>query len=297
MTAPTRPKAPAGDRDRSLEAVDLAQRGSQVVAALEDLWGAVRRHHPELPPVVMVTGTGVTKWGHVGVERWDLGEDGIGAEGRVRSAERGSMTEMMIAGERLACGATLTAQTMLHEGAHVLAHLRGKKDTSRQNRYHNKAFVRLAEELGLEWPTGAEPDTSIGFSDVRIRPETVERYRPEIEALGEAIQLYVPLDPWLARYLGLAAPQEGDEGNALGGGLLPAGESGQAGVEGGDGVDVTTLLGKRQPRRTGPTKARNLSVATCRCEEPRKLRIAPRTLEQAPVICGACNEEFQYRED
>lgn len=277
---------------------DLAQRGSQVVAALEDLWSAVRGNHPELPQVVMVTGTGGTKWGHVDVERWDRGADGIGAEGRVRSAERGSETEMMIAGERLACGATLTAQTMLHEGAHVLAHLRGLKETCRQNRYHNRTFVRLAEELGMEWPQDQGPDTSIGFSDVRIRPETVERYRPEIEALGEAIQLYVPLEPWLAQWLGLATPQEGDEGNALRGGLLPLapGEGGLATAPGGDGVDVTALLGKRRPRYTGAPKARNLSVATCCCEEPRKLRIAPKTLNQAPVICGACNQEFQYRD-
>src|SRR5690625_1180037 len=181
-TAPSPAETPDRRQDPAASA-DLAQRGSQVVAALEELWSAVRRHHAELPPVVMVTGTGITKWGHTGVERWDVGEDGIGAEGRVRSAERGALTEIMIAGERLACGATLTAQTMLHEGAHVLAHLRGVKDTSRQNRYHNRRFVRLAEELGLEWPAGQEPDASIGFSDVRIRPETVERYRPQIEAL------------------------------------------------------------------------------------------------------------------
>lgn len=290
MTTPT--QASASDRTPTpQEAADLAQRGSQVVAALEDLWGAVRRHHAELPPVVMVTGTGGTKWGHTGVERWDVGEDGIGAEGRVRSAERGALTEMMIAGERLACGATLTAQTMLHEGAHVLAHLRGVKDTSRQNRYHNRRFVRLAEELGLEWPSGAEPDASIGYSDVRIRPETVERYRPQIEALGEAIQLYVPLDPWLAQWLGLSGTEGTEPGGALA--LPAAGDDDQAGAEG--GVDVTTLLGKRPPKRPG-SRARNLSVATCCCEEPRRMRIAPRTLEQAPIDCRACGAEFLYRE-
>ena len=39
--------------------------------------------------------------------------------------------------------------TLLHEMVHAYAHANGIKDTSRQGRYHNKAFKKLAEERGL----------------------------------------------------------------------------------------------------------------------------------------------------
>ncbi|WP_156046190.1 hypothetical protein [Herbidospora cretacea] len=53
--------------------------------------------------------------------------------------------ELFIAGELLALGAARVLQTMLHEAAHALAHVRGIKDTSRSgNRYHNSLFAELA---------------------------------------------------------------------------------------------------------------------------------------------------------
>lgn len=244
-------------------AADLEQRGSDVVRALEDLWTAIRANHPELPEVVMITGTGIAKWGHTAVDRWDSDVDhaSIGSDVTMHAAEHGRRTELFIAGERLATGAQLTAQTMLHEAAHVLAHTRGAKDTSRQGRYHNQTFVELAAELGLTWPEGARPHTVAGFSAVEIRPETVARYQEQIDALGAAIQLYVPLHPLIAALLG------------------------------GDGAGGAAA----RPPRIARGTARNLSVATCRCETPRKIRIAPRTLDQAPITCGACGEDFAYR--
>lgn len=241
------------------------QHGSEVVKALEALWTAIRRNHPELPDVVMITGTGRTTWGHTGHDRWDEGDAGIGTLDTLTSAEQGGKTEMFIAGERLACGARLTAQTMLHEAAHVLAHARGLKDTSRQHRYHNRTFVALAEELGLAFPADTKAHPVIGFSDVHIRPETVTRYQSKIDALGKAIKLYVPIHPLIAALIN---------------------------GEGGDGTDPGTLL--RPPKAPPTTPSRNLSVATCGCETPRKIRIAPRTLDLAPITCGACDQDFAY---
>lgn len=39
--------------------------------------------------------------------------------------------------------------TLMHEMVHAYAHANGIKDTSRQGRYHNKDFKKLAEERGL----------------------------------------------------------------------------------------------------------------------------------------------------
>ncbi len=76
-------------------------------------------------------------------------------------------------------------QTMLHEAAHALAHVRGIKDTSRSgNRYHNSAFAELAEELGLKRPQTRS--NSIGYSACTITEETVKTYESTIKALDAA---------------------------------------------------------------------------------------------------------------
>lgn len=65
--------------------------------------------------------------------------------------------ELFIAGELLAGGGRVVIEVMLHEAAHALAASRGIKDTSAEgNRYHNKRFVALAEELGLRGPDRPE---------------------------------------------------------------------------------------------------------------------------------------------
>lgn len=40
----------------------------------------------------------------------------------------------------------------------------------------------------------------------------------------------------------------------------------------------------------GRKKARNLLACSCAC--PRRIRVARRTLEEAPILCGACEEPF-----
>lgn len=59
-----------------------AATGSSLIAALEHTWATIRRHHPDLPEVVFITGTGLrhttatsvdAKWGHFGAQRWVAG--------------------------------------------------------------------------------------------------------------------------------------------------------------------------------------------------------------------------------
>src|ERR671939_717948 len=68
----------------------LETTGSGLIAALEQTWADTRRRTPELPEVVVVTGTGLSsgalhldaKWGHFGADHWVEGrptEEGQGA--------------------------------------------------------------------------------------------------------------------------------------------------------------------------------------------------------------------------
>ena len=47
---------------------------SRLLAVLEDIWTAIRRHHPEIPPVVIIIASGTDSrqpsWGHYASGRW-----------------------------------------------------------------------------------------------------------------------------------------------------------------------------------------------------------------------------------
>jgi hypothetical protein len=172
--------------------------GSGLIAALEQTWADIRRRTPELPEVVVVTGTGLSsgalhidaKWGHFGADHWVEGhptEQGQGAALDLSAARR--KPELFVAGECLAEGPRQTLQTMLHEAVHALAHVRGVKDTSRGGKYHNKReFVALAGELGLAWPQGQRPHPVIGFSEVQLTEQTLAGYTDTLAYLGAAIR-------------------------------------------------------------------------------------------------------------
>lgn len=250
-----------------------AAAGSAIVAALEAAWAALQAQHVDLPDVVIITGSGAKSatWGHHWPERWverithtDTPDGAVAAVygGTDEAGQRVRRAELFISGERLACGAALTFQTLTHEAAHALAHVRGIKDTSRQGRYHNREFVRVAESLGLRWPADRTPHSTIGFSAVELAEGTAERYADVIAGLASAITLH------------LALPAH------MGGAVNPG--------------DLDT---PKMPRAVGGAggaggKGRNNPVAVCQCPDPRKLRMARSTLERAPVICGECREEF-----
>ncbi len=58
------------------------------------------------------------------------------------------------------------------------------------------------------------------------------------------------------------------------------------------GLDAALGLWRHAERQHGPAAgARNLLACSCACG--RKLRVARATLEQAPILCGACKERFE----
>lgn len=235
------------------------QTGSEIVKALEAVWTEVVKRHPELPDVVMITGSGLdlmgAKWAHFWRERW------------TDRADKATRPEMFIAGERLACGAELTLQSILHEAAHALAFVRDEKDTSRQNRYHNKTFVKMAEELGLEY-AHETPDSSIGFSAVTLTEAAKVNYAKVITKLDSAIKTYLP-------------------------GFEDLGSNGSSGT-GGDGTHRITGVKRKTTAGQGPS--RNNIKAVCACEVPRIIRVARKTFEVAAINCGECGSEFTESE-
>jgi hypothetical protein len=252
------------------------QTGSQVVKCLENLSAAITKRHPELPEVVIVTGAGLPhgKWAHysIGYHWYDrtASDNGDQAPEGEKTAPA-KRPEMFIAGERLACGAEDTLQSMMHEYAHALADVRGIQDCSRQGRYHNGEFLKCAEELGLSYPYTNDkgkpsPNSKIGFSAVELTEETKVLYKAEIEKLDAAIKTMIdnPLIPL----------------------LTGKGADGQDGDSGNDGHRIGRKL------RTPGTPSRNNVKYVCDCDKPRVMRMAPSVFEIAPITCGSCGHDF-----
>jgi hypothetical protein len=121
-----------------------------LAAELAVAWADIQRHHPELP---------------------DL-----------------AAPESLIGESSSACGTELSFERLLHEAVHGVAAARGIRDTSRAGRYHNRRFLAIADELGLDH--SEEPHPSSGFSLVQLRPDTKKRYRATIDRLQRALKAH-----------------------------------------------------------------------------------------------------------
>jgi len=154
-----------------------------IVTVLNRAWSAIQRNTCDVPAVMIVTGRrrhkseNTTRGSHC-ADTWHA--DGHDAK----------LAEVWISGERLAEGGTAVMQTLIHEAAHALAKAREIKDTSNRGRYHNREFVKLAEELGLEGPDSSGGPT-LGYSDCQITRKTTESYDYEIKQLEEACKSFV----------------------------------------------------------------------------------------------------------
>ncbi|GAA2106058.1 hypothetical protein GCM10009801_82170 [Streptomyces albiaxialis] len=232
-----------------------SEYGGRIIAALESAWTAIRDRHPDVPRVVMITGTvqqhGGARWGHFGAKFWSVRDEGRRAD------------ELFIAGELFARGGRSVLQTMLHEAAHSLAAARGIKDTSSSGRYHNKRFVKLAEELGLTGPQ--RPISVHGWTGVTLPDDTAKKYAEVIEDIDAARLPY------------LGAPATASEGGE---------ESGEEedGQEDGD-------QDEEKPKKGKGRAGRRFRVE-CECPDPRRLQITPAVFEGGPILCGVCKEPF-----
>ena len=149
---------------------------SELVGACEAAWQAIQRHHPDVPDVVIVLGTGVergrlVKLGHWWGGRWI-------ADGNVRG-------EVLLAGEALHLPPEAVLEVLLHEAAHGVNAARGVKDASRGGRYHNVRFKVTAEELGLV----VEQMRPYGWARTSIGSAALERYEAETDRISDAMRI------------------------------------------------------------------------------------------------------------
>ncbi|GAA4396235.1 hypothetical protein GCM10023088_78570 [Actinomadura verrucosospora] len=226
-----------------------------LVAALEHVWAAIIRRHPDVPPVVVTLASGTigvpagsVTLGHFAGARWE-------------HLEHGDLAELFVAGEGLARGARDVLGTLLHEAAHGIGHTRGIRNTSRQGRYHNTEYKKLAQEVGL---TVAKLDP-IGWSDTHVPDSTAADYALEIDQLTAVIRAHRRSEH-TARIV------------AAGGG------AGQDGDEQGGGDDVRT-------------SSNNGVSALCGCQPPRRIRVAPSVLALGAIECKICGEPFAGPDD
>jgi hypothetical protein len=232
--------------------------GSAIVAVLEETWAAIRAEVPELPHIVMVTGSafvGPGRWAHWRENGWTEKHDGH------NHARHG---EMFVAGETLAKGATFVVETMLHEGAHALATARRIQDTSRQGRWHNGEFRKLGEELGLEYTKG-NAHTAHGYSFMTITEVAKDRYAALITKLDTAIRATIAAPAWTDA----AGGQDTDAGGEY-------------------------VHGGRRPKTGGTSTTNNLKL-TCECETPTIIRASKTVAAKMTIRCDECEELFLDR--
>lgn len=159
---------------------------SQVIQELERAWHEIQNNHPDLPDTIITSS-----------RRRHRSEKNTRAQHCAEVWSAGSekrLAEVTIFGERFMDGAEQVMQSLLHEAAHALAHTRGIKDTSNKNRFHNRRFVALAEELGLEGPAESG-GTALGYSNCVITEATAQKYELQIKNIENVLNMYVPPAP------------------------------------------------------------------------------------------------------
>ncbi|MFH8343129.1 hypothetical protein [Streptomyces sp. AM6-12] len=243
---------------------DPGREGTRLIAALEKCWTQIQKHHPDLPPVLFITGTGIPRRqtekprkstdapkrrhyvtrGHHWADRWAVAE------------EEQRLAELFVAGETVRDGGEEVLKTLLHEAAHALAHVRKITDVSRGDpRWHRKEFAQLARETGLEPPRKSEKP--LGFSNCTLTDKTRKKYAAVIRQID-----------------GAALP-----------GL------------GGDDQEGTEEEDPTAPETPGSTNGKRVKV-TCGCQpDPRAFPVTPKVLAEGPIICGLCGEPFTLPAD
>jgi hypothetical protein len=213
--------------------------------ALEGAWQTLAVQHPDLPPIAFVVDSApdafsVRPCGHWTADRWSL-----------PSGER--IGELRIPAERLRQGAGAVLELLLHEAAHVLAHVRAVREVSRQGRYHNKHYGVLARELGLT----VERDELAGFHQTKLPKRARARYADVLARLEQA---------WASSLPGSERGETKPEGSASGASL--------------------------ESRKATPSLPPGRLLVLCGCTPARRLRVSRSIFVQGPITCGLCGLPF-----
>ncbi|MFI1869680.1 hypothetical protein [Streptomyces jumonjinensis] len=240
------------------------REGTRLISALEKCWTEIQKHHPAVPPVVFITGTGVPRRqvekpatstdaparrhyvtrGHHWADRWVVAD------------QEGRLAELFVAGETIRDGGEAILQTELHEAAHALAHVRGIRDTSPGDpRWHRKEFAQLAREVGLEPPRRSS--RPLGFSNCTLPEKTRKKYASVIRRLDAA--------------------------------ALP----GLRGHDQDAAADDPANTPEPPPRSNNGKRYK----VSCECDPPRGFPVTLKVLDEGPILCGICETEFTLPEE
>lgn len=143
-----------------------------LIEALAAVWAAIRRRHPEVPPVVLLPAPAergrLNVLGHFAALRW-----------AARRAGGQALHEVVVVAEHLDRAAEAIVETLLHEAAHAMNFSRGIKDCSTTSQYHNGHFKAAAEEMGLT----VTKVKHYGWALTAMPIETLRQYEVETRAL------------------------------------------------------------------------------------------------------------------
>ena len=106
---------------------------------LEDAYRVLNREyfHSELPTVMITIQSSLKAYGHCTTKKvWASGEE--------------RYYELNLGAEYLSRPIEQVLATLVHEMVHIFCMERGIKDTSNQNRYHNKRFKAEVEKRGMK---------------------------------------------------------------------------------------------------------------------------------------------------
>jgi hypothetical protein len=96
------------------------------------------------------------------------------------------LDEVHVSSHILAEGSESVFRTLLHEACHSLAVARGIQDTSRQGRYHNYEFAKLAHEVGLL----TKMASGVGYVTLHLTADTVVQFENALAELEGSLEMW-----------------------------------------------------------------------------------------------------------
>lgn len=153
---------------------------STIITALETAWKKIQTINPDTRDcIITIHITPADKRGY-------MTRGYFWCDSFISSNDESKADEIYINTAILNEGSRSILRTLLHEAAHSINFKRGIKDVTRQNRYHNGAFKKTAEEVGLI----TDNDKSLGIVTPDITEETVKKYSSILKLLESALSVY-----------------------------------------------------------------------------------------------------------